>query len=41
MDAALAADCLAEGKKWLDKYVAGAAASRKDRIHQFFEDGVR
>ena len=30
-DAALAADCLAEGKKWLDKNAADAAASRKDR----------
>lgn len=28
-DAALAANCLAEGKKWLDKNAAEAAASRK------------
>ena len=28
-DAALAADCLAEGKKWIDKNAAEAAASRK------------
>jgi hypothetical protein len=29
-DAALAADCLAEGKKWIDKNAAEAEASRKD-----------
>jgi hypothetical protein len=29
-DAALSADCLAEGKKWIDKNVADAAASRKE-----------
>lgn len=34
-DAALAADCLAEGRKWLDK---NAAASRKQDA-QFFKDG--
>src|SRR5450755_4763398 len=28
-DAALAADCLAEGKKWIDKNAAEAEASRK------------
>lgn len=37
-DAALAADCLAEGKKWLDKSAAEAAASRKEDP-QFFKDG--
>ena len=37
-DAALAADCLAEGKKWLDKNAAEAAASRKEDP-QFFRDG--
>lgn len=37
-DAALAADCLAEGKKWLDKNAAEAAASRK-QDPQFFRDG--
>nr|WP_085968367.1 RsiV family protein [Bradyrhizobium sp. CCBAU 15635] len=37
-DAALAADCLAEGKKWLDKNAAEAAASRK-ADPQFFKDG--
>lgn len=37
-DAALAADCLAEGKKWLDKNAADAAASRK-ADPQFFKDG--
>ena len=37
-DAALAADCLAEGKKWLDKNAAEAAASRKEDP-QFFKDG--
>jgi hypothetical protein len=37
-DAALAADCLAEGRKWLDKNAAEAAASlRQDP--QFFRDG--
>ncbi|MGY4442919.1 hypothetical protein ACVW04_005738 [Bradyrhizobium sp. LM2.3] len=34
----LAADCLAEGKKWLDKNAAEAAASRKEDP-QFFKDG--
>lgn len=37
-NAALAADCLAEGKKWLDKNAADAAASRKEDP-QFFKDG--
>lgn len=37
-DPALAADCLAEGKKWLDKSAAEAAASRKEDP-QFFKDG--
>ncbi|MGX1321201.1 hypothetical protein AB7M17_004654 [Bradyrhizobium sp. USDA 377] len=36
-DAALAADCLAEGRKWLDKNAAEAAASRK-QDPQFFKD---
>ena len=37
-DALLAADCLAEAKKWLDKNAADAAASRK-QDPQFFKDG--
>jgi hypothetical protein len=37
-DAALAADCIADGKKWLDKNVADAAASRKEDP-EFFRDG--
>ena len=37
-DPALAADCLAEGRKWLDKNAADAAASRKSDP-QFFKDG--
>ena len=37
-DAPLGADCLAEGKKWLDKNSAEAAASRK-ADPQFFKDG--
>jgi hypothetical protein len=37
-DPALAADCLAEGKKWLDKNAADAAASRK-QDPQFFRNG--
>lgn len=37
-DAALAADCLTEGKKWLDKNAAEVAASRKVDP-QFFNDG--
>jgi hypothetical protein len=37
-DAAFAADCLAEGKKWIDKNVAEATASRKTDP-QFFKDG--
>jgi hypothetical protein len=37
-DAALAADCLADGKKWLDKNAADAAAERK-QDPQLFRDG--
>lgn len=37
-DAALAADCLAEGRKWLDKNASEAAAARK-QDPQFFKDG--
>jgi Protein of unknown function (DUF3298) len=37
-DPALAADCLAEGRKWIDKNAADAAASRKDDP-QLFRDG--
>ncbi len=37
-DAALAANCLAEARKWLDKSAAEAAASRKEDP-QFFKDG--
>ena len=37
-DAPLAADCLAEGKQWLDKSAAEAATSRK-ADPQFFRDG--
>ncbi len=37
-DAALAADCLTEGKKWLDKSAAEAAAARK-QDPQFLKDG--
>jgi len=37
-DAALAADCLGEGKKWLDRNAAEAAAARK-ADPQFFRDG--
>lgn len=37
-DAALATNCLAEGRKWLDKNAAEAAASRK-QDPQFFKDG--
>jgi hypothetical protein len=37
-DPALAADCLAEGKKWLDKNAADAASSRK-QDPQFFQNG--
>ncbi|WP_051390299.1 RsiV family protein [Bradyrhizobium sp. Ec3.3] len=37
-DPALAADCLAEGKKWLEKNAADAAASRK-QDPQFFQNG--
>lgn len=37
-DPLLAADCLAEGKRWLDKNAAEAAATRK-QDPQFFRDG--
>jgi hypothetical protein len=37
-DAALSADCLAEGKKWIEKNAAEAAASRKEDP-QLFRDG--
>jgi hypothetical protein len=37
-DAALAADCLAEGKKWIDKNVAYAEASRRED-EVLFRDG--
>jgi uncharacterized protein DUF3298 len=37
-DAALAADCLAEGRKWIAKNAAEAAAARKEDP-QFFQDG--
>jgi Protein of unknown function (DUF3298) len=37
-DPALAADCLAEGRKWLDKNAAEAASSLK-QDPQFFHDG--
>jgi hypothetical protein len=37
-DPALSADCLAEGRKWLDKQAADAAASRK-QDPQLFRDG--
>jgi hypothetical protein len=37
-DAALAADCLAEGKKWIEKNAAEAAVSRK-QDPQLFRDG--
>jgi Protein of unknown function (DUF3298) len=38
-DPALAADCLAEGRKWIDKNVAEAAASRK-QDRQMFRNGA-
>jgi len=38
-DAALSADCLAEGKKWIDKNAADAQASRK-QDPQLFRDGA-
>jgi hypothetical protein len=38
-DAALAADCLAEGRKWLDKNAADAAREKKDDP-QLFRDGA-
>jgi len=37
-DAALAADCIAEGKRWLDKNATDAATARK-QDPQFFKDG--
>jgi len=37
-DPALAADCLADGKKWLDKNAADAASELK-QDPQFFRDG--
>jgi hypothetical protein len=37
-DAPLAADCLAEGKKWIDKNAADAASEMK-KDPQFFKDG--
>jgi hypothetical protein len=37
-DPALAADCLAEGRKWIDKNAAEAASSMK-QDPQFFRDG--
>src|SRR5580658_10205484 len=38
-DPALAADCLAEGKKWIDKQTADAASQRKTDP-QMFRDGA-
>jgi Protein of unknown function (DUF3298) len=38
-DAPLAADCLAEGKKWIDKNAAEAAAARKDDPEAFKDGG--
>jgi hypothetical protein len=38
-DAALSADCLAEGKKWMDKSAAEAEASRKQDPQLFREGG--
>jgi hypothetical protein len=38
-DPALAADCLAEGRKWMDKNAAEAAASRK-QDPEMFRDGA-
>ena len=38
VDPALAADCMAEGRKWMDKNATEAAASRKEDP-QFFKDG--
>src|ERR1700741_4083039 len=37
-DPALAADCLADGRKWLDKNAADAASELK-QDPQFFKDG--
>ncbi|KWV57939.1 hypothetical protein AS156_37730 [Bradyrhizobium macuxiense] len=38
-DAALAADCLAEGKKWIDKNAAEAASDRKQEPELFKDRG--
>jgi len=38
-DAALAADCLAEGRKWIDKNAAEAASARKDEPDLFKDRG--
>src|SRR6185437_14187612 len=38
-DPALAADCLAEGRKWIDKQAADAASQRKTDP-QMFRDGA-
>lgn len=38
-DAPLAADCLAEGKKWIDKNAAEAATARKDDPESFKDGG--
>jgi hypothetical protein len=38
-DPALATDCLADGKKWIDKQATDAAASRKEDP-QLFQDGA-
>jgi len=38
-DPALASDCLAEGRKWIDKSAAEAAASRKENPQLFREGG--
>lgn len=38
-DAPLAADCLAEGKKWAEKYRAEADAARKEMPEAFKENG--
>ena len=38
-DSALAADCLAEGKKWIDKNAAEAASARKDEPELFKDRG--
>ncbi|WP_375784046.1 RsiV family protein [Bradyrhizobium sp. Pha-3] len=38
-DSALAADCLAEGRKWIDKNAAEAASARKDEPELFKDRG--